>query len=309
MADLLLEKGYKVHGLMRRLSTRNPWRIQHILDDITIHEGDLTDQGSITRALSESEPDEIYNFGSQSFVYASWHQPVLTANVTAIGALNVFEAARMVAEDSKIYQASSSEMFGKVSETPQNENTRFYPRSPYGVAKVFAHNSAINYRESYNMNINCGITFNHEGERRGLEFVTRKISAGIAKISVGTTDYITLGNMDAERDWGYSKDFCRAFYMMLQQKDPDDYVIGTGETHSVREFVETAFNVAGIDDWESHIKQDKRFMRPAEVNHLCADYNKIKNKLGWEPKVKFKGLVKLMVERDIDRLEDGIILF
>ena len=309
MAELLLDKGYEVHGLMRRLSTTNPWRIQHILDDITIHEGDLTDQGSLTRAFKETHPDEIYNFGSQSFVYASWYQPVLTANVTAIGALNVFEAARMVAEDAKIYQASSSEMFGKVTESPQNEDTRFHPRSPYGVAKVFAHNSAVNYRESYEMHISCGITFNHEGERRGLEFVTRKITTGIAKINEGISDHIKLGNLDPERDWGYSPDFCRAFYLMLQQETPDDYVIGTGETHSVREFVNAAFEAAGIENGTDHVREDPEFMRPAEVNHLRADYTKAKNKLGWEPRVKFKELVELMVKADIDRIENNVKLF
>jgi GDPmannose 4,6-dehydratase len=264
-------------------------------------QGDLLDQGSLQAALLETEPDEVYNLAAQSFVKTSWNQPVLTGDVTAIGVTRLLEAIRAVNPKVKMYQASSSEMFGKVTETPQKETTRFYPRSPYGVAKVYGHYITVNYRESYDMYACSGILFNHESPRRGIEFVTRKISNAVARIHLGLQDKIELGNLDAKRDWGFSKDYVEAMWLMLQQDRADDYVIATGETHSVREFVELAFAAAGIDDWERYVESNNpKFNRPAEVDYLIGDYSKAKQNLGWEPKTTFKELVEMMVKSDIE---------
>ncbi len=302
LAELLLEKGYEVHGLIRRLSTPNITRIEHISDKITLVEGDLTDQSSLNYAMKEVQPEEVYNLAAQSFVGTSWNQPVLTGDVTGMGAVRLLEAVRHFSKDARVYQASSSEMFGKVSEMPQNENTKFYPRSPYGCAKVYAYWMCINYRESYDMHVSNGILFNHESPRRGLEFVTRKITDAVARIYLGKSKEVKLGNLDAKRDWGYAGDYVEAMWLMLQRDNPDDYVIATGESHSVREFVELAFNEAGLD-WEEHVKVDPKLFRPAEVEYLVGDYSKAKRTFGWEPKVTFKELVKMMVEADIERLK------
>jgi len=260
------------------------------------------DLSSLMNAIKKTEPEEIYNLAAMSFVKASWDEPIATGEITGLGSTRVFEAARIVNPKIKVYQAASSEMFGKAEEVPQNERTRFHPRSPYGISKVYAYHSAVNYRESYDMFVSCGILFNHESPRRGLEFVTRKISEGVARIKFGGDKKILLGNMDAKRDWGYAGDFVEAMWLMLQQDKADDFVVGTGETHSVREFVETAFDYAGIKNWQNYIKQDEKYMRPAEVDILLADYSKAKRVLGWEPKVKFNKLVEMMVQADIDRL-------
>lgn len=301
LAEFLLGKGYTVYGTTRRSSTVNNERIKHIEHKITIIPGDLLDQSSLTNAILESEPDEIYNLAAQSFVKTSWNQPVLTGEFTAIGVTRILEAIRAVNPKIKFYQASSSEMFGKVTETPQKETTRFYPRSPYGVAKVYGHYITVNYRESFRMFACSGILFNHESPRRGLEFVTRKISHAVARISLGKQKALELGNLDAKRDWGFAGDYVKAMWMMLQQEHADDYVIATGENHSVAEFVEKAFAVVGISDWEKYVVADKpEYMRPAEVDYLIGDYTKAKEKLGWEPKTSFDELVKMMVEADLE---------
>ncbi len=301
LAEFLLKKGYTVYGLVRRLSTPNIINIRHIQDKITIIPGDLLDQGSLADALITSEPDEVYNLAAQSFVKASWSQPVLTGEFTALSVTRMLEAIRQVNKKIKFYQASSSEMFGKVTETPQKETTRFYPRSPYGVAKVYGHYITVNYRESYDMYACSGILFNHESPRRGLEFVTRKISNAAARISLGKQKKLELGSLDPKRDWGFSGDYVEAMWLMLQQPKADDYVIATGENHSVEEFVKIAFATAGIKDWEEYVVANKKeFMRPAEVDYLIGDYSKAKKELSWEPKTSFKELVEMMVRADLD---------
>lgn len=301
LAELLLDKGYEVFGLTRRLSAANYWRIEHILDRITLIPGDLLDQLSLIRAIQKSQPHELYNLAAMSFVPASWDQPMLSCEFNSQGVTRVLEAVRVVDKSIKIYQASSSEMFGKVREIPQVETTPFYPRSPYGVSKVFAHYITVNYRESYDMFAVSGILFNHESPRRGLEFVTRKITDGVAKIKLGLADSLSLGNLDAKRDWGFAGDYVRAMWLMLQQAKADDYVISTGEAHSVKTFVEIAFDHAQLD-WKKYVKLDPAMIRPAEVDHLIGSAAKAKADLGWEPSVTFDGLVKMMVDADIKRL-------
>jgi len=300
LAELLLDEGYEVFGLTRRLSASNYWRIQHILDRITLIPGDLLDQLSLIRALEKSQPHEVYNLAAMSFVPASWDQPMLTGEFNSQGVTRVLEAVRVVDDTIRIYQASSSEMYGKVREIPQTEMTPFYPRSPYGVSKVFAHYITVNYRESYDLFAVSGILFNHESPRRGLEFVTRKVTDGVAKIKAGLTQELRLGNLDAQRDWGFAGDYVRAMWLMLQQEEADDYVIATGESHSVKELVEIAFAHAGLD-WEQHVVIDPAFLRPAEVDHLIGDAAKAKAQLGWQPSVDFKGLVTMMVDADLKR--------
>jgi GDPmannose 4,6-dehydratase len=300
LADLLLKKGYKVYGLVRRLSTPNTENIKHLLDQVELISGDLLDQKSLQDAIVESEPDEVYNLAAQSFVKTSWNQAVLTGEYTAIGVTRVLEAIRAINPKIKFYQASSSEMFGKVTETPQKETTRFYPRSPYGVAKVYGHYITVNYRESYDMFACSGILFNHESPRRGIEFVTRKITHAVARISLGKQKKITLGNLDSKRDWGFAGDYVDAMWRILQQETPDDYVIATGETHSIQEFVEEAFKVIGIENWTDYVEANNpKFMRPAEVDFLIGDSSKAKKVLGWEPTTSFKELVEMMVHSDI----------
>jgi GDPmannose 4,6-dehydratase len=298
LAEFLLKKDYQVFGLERRLSAQNRVNIKKIEDKINFISGDLTDQHSLTRAIETAEPDEIYNLAAQSFVKASWEQPEYTGDVTGLGALRALEAIRQVNPKIKYYQASSSEMFGRVTEFPQNEKTIFYPRSPYGVAKLYAHWITINYRESYNIFACSGILFNHESERRGLEFVTRKITNSAARIKFGLQDKLLLGNLDAKRDWGYAPDYVEAMWLMLQQEKPEDFVIATGETHSVREFVEETFKFFGLD-WQQYVGVDERFKRPAEVDLLIGNAGKAQEKLGWKPKVGFKELVKIMAENDL----------
>ena len=299
LAELLLEKGYEVYGMERRNSSKNRTNTEHLEGKITFVNGDLSDQMSLLRCLEQVKPDEVYNLAAQSFVYMSFYTPEQTSDITGLGVLRMLEAIREYGTPVKFYQASSSEMFGKVVESPQTENTPFYPRSPYGVSKLYGHWITKNYRESYNM-FNCsGILFNHESERRGIEFVTRKITDGVARIHLGLQDKIILGNLDAKRDWGYAPDFVEAMWLMLQQNRPHDYVISTGETHSIREFLDVAFNHIGIDDWENYIGQDPRFMRPAEVDVLRGDSTRAKNELGWEPKTTFKELVEKMVNNDL----------
>lgn len=298
LAELLLKKGYKVYGLTRRSSTSVTSRINHMLGDIELLPGDLLDQTSLIEAVEQSNPDEVYNLGAQSFVQTSWNQPVLTSEFTATGVTRMLEAVKKVKPKARFYQASSSEMFGKVQAVPQKEDTSFYPRSPYGVAKLYGHWMTINYRESFNMHASSGILFNHESPRRGLEFVTRKITYHVAMIKHGLVNELRLGNLDAKRDWGFAGDYIEAMWMMLQQDHPDDYVIATNETHTVKEFVELAFGHADLD-WKKYVKLDERFMRPAEVDLLIGDYAKAKQKLGWEPKTSFKDLVKMMVDSDI----------
>ncbi len=301
LAELLLQKGYRVCGMVRRSSTENFQRIEHLRDRLELFQGDLLDQTSIARLLDQARPDEVYNLAAQSFVPTSWDQPVLTAEFTAVGVTRILEAIRQSCPQARFYQASSSEMFGKVRETPQGEGTPFYPRSPYGVAKVYGHYITVNYRESYGLFACSGILFNHEGPRRGLEFVTRKISHAVARIKLGLAKELRLGNLEAKRDWGYAGDYVRAMWLMLQQAVADDYVIGTGETHSVREFVEIAFAHAGLD-WRDHVVVDPQFYRPAEVDLLLADPSKARRQLGWEPEVSFAGLVRMMVDADIAAL-------
>lgn len=304
LAEFLLEKGYDVVGMVRRTSTVNFHRISHIQDKIELVSGDLGDQVSLIHLLEEHRPDEVYNLAAQSFVMASWGQPVFTGDVTGLGVTRMLDAIRIVDPRMRFYQASSSEMFGKVVEVPQRETTPFYPRSPYGVAKVYGHWITVNYRESYNLHATSGILFNHESPRRGLEFVTRKITYHVAQIKLGLIDELRLGNLDARRDWGYAADYVEAMWLMLQQDLPEDYVISSGETHSVQEFLEEAFGYVDLD-WRDYVVQDQRFMRPAEVDLLVGDSGKARRKLGWEPSVSFAELVHLMVEADLQLLENG----
>jgi GDPmannose 4,6-dehydratase len=299
LAELLLNKGYEVYGLVRRLSTPNTTRIEHIAEKIFLLEGDLTDQSSLNVAVQTSQPDEVYNLAAQSFVATSWNQPVLTGDVTGLGTTRILEALRQFSPGAKMYQASSSEMFGK-AEVPQHENTPFHPRSPYAVAKVYAYHATVNYRESYGMFCCNGILFNHESPRRGIEFVTRKITDGVARIYYGLSNDLRLGNLDAKRDWGFAGDYVKAMQLILQQEEPDDFVIATGESHSVEEFVELAFTEAGLD-WKKYVTQDERFMRPADVPDLKGDITKAKKNLGWEPEIKFEELVRIMVKADLDK--------
>jgi GDPmannose 4,6-dehydratase len=301
LAELLLEKGYQVYGLVRRSSTVTFERIEHVQDRVELLSGDLTDQNSLYYALEQAEPDEVYNLAAQSFVQTSWTQPVLTGDVTGLGATRMLEAIRIFDKKIRFYQASSSEMFGKVQEVPQREDTPFYPRSPYGVAKVYGHWATVNYRESYQIYAVSGILFNHESPRRGLEFVTRKVTDAAARIRLGLAAEVRLGNLEARRDWGFAGDYVRAMWMMLQQDEPRDYVISTGETHSVQELVEEAFGHVGLD-WRQHVVQDPRFMRPAEVDLLIGDAAKARAELGWEPQVSFSDLVRMMVDADLERL-------
>lgn len=302
LADLLLEKGYEVYGMVRRSSVEKLDRVEHIRDRIKFVQADLLDQLSIISAVRQADPDEVYNLAAMSFVPTSWSQPVLTGEFTAIGVTRMLEAIRLVNKNIKFYQASSSEMFGKVRQNPQNENTPFHPRSPYGVAKVYGHFITVNYRESYGIFAASGILFNHESPRRGLEFVTKKVTNAVAKIKLGLAESLYLGNLDAKRDWGYSKDYVEAMWLMLQQGSPDDYVISTGETHSVKEWVEASFSCLDLD-WEKYVKIDEKLLRPAEVDLLIGDSTKARDKLGWVPKVNFEGLIKLMVEHDYNELK------
>lgn len=304
LAEFLLEKGYTVIGMVRRTSTINFHRIQHIQDKITLVPGDLLDQVSLINILEEYKPDEVYNLAAQSFVQTSWSQPVFTGEVTALGVTRLLDAIRTVDPKIRMYQASSSEMFGKVVEVPQKEDTPFYPRSPYGVAKVYGHWITINYRESYDMHVTSGILFNHESPRRGLEFVTRKITHHVAKIKLGMTKEIRLGNLDSRRDWGFAGDYVRAMWLMLQQDNPEDFVIATGETFSVEDFLQEAFSYVDLD-WHDYVVQDPRFMRPAEVDLLVGDPSKAGAELGWEPIVPFSQLVQMMVDADLELLQNG----
>ncbi len=304
LAELLLEKDYEVHGMVRRSSVERYERLEHIRDRINILQGDLTDQSSLDSAVRETQPDEVYNLAAQSFVPTSWNQPLLTGDVTGLGAARMLEALRKFKKDARFYQASSSEMFGKVHEVPQTEKTPFYPRSPYGVAKVYGHHITVNYRESFGMFACSGILFNHESPRRGLEFVTRKITHGVASVKHGLAKELRLGNLDAKRDWGFAGDYVEAMWRMLQQDKPDDYVIATGQTHTVEEFVETAFGHAGLD-WKKYVIIDPKFIRPAEVDLLLGDPSKAAEKLDWRPKVSFRELVKMMVDSDIKALKRG----
>jgi GDPmannose 4,6-dehydratase len=301
LAELLLEKGYEVVGVVRRLSAPNVWRIEHLLHRIALRPADLLDQLSLIRLIQDVRPHELYNLAAMSFVPASWDQPMLTGEFNAQGVTRVLEAVRTVDPTIRIYQASSSEMFGKVREVPQTELTPFHPRSPYGVSKVFGHYITVNYRESYGLFACSGILFNHESPRRGLEFVTRKVSDGVARIKLGLADALPLGNLDAHRDWGFAGDYVRAMWLMIQQDQPDDYVIATGIAHSVRDLVEIAFDHVGLD-WRKHVTQDPSLIRPAEVDHLIGDASKARAKLGWTPTVDFKTLVELMVDADLKRL-------
>jgi GDPmannose 4,6-dehydratase len=302
LAELLLEKGYEVHGMVRRASTEKFDRIEHIRDRITLHQGDLLDQRSLVDALRASSPSEIYNLAAMSFVAVSWIQPTLTAEFTGTGVTRMLEAMREVCPEARFYQASSSEMFGKVLEVPQTETTPFYPRSPYGVAKAYGHFITVNYRESYDLHATSGILFNHESPRRGLEFVTRKITWHAAAIKHGLLEELRLGNLDAERDWGYAKDYVEAMWLMLQRDQPEDYVIATGEAHSVRECCQVAFDEAGLGDFEQYVTIDPAFVRPAEVDHLIGDPGKAARDLGWEPRTSFEELIRLMTRADIELL-------
>ena len=303
LAEFLLKKKYAVYGLVRRLSIPNFERIEHLLDDIHLIEGDLTDQTSLLNVVETAKPEEVYNLAAQSFVPTSWQQPVLTGEVTGLGVVRLLEAIRRVDSSIRFYQASSSEMFGLTEESSQNENTPFYPRSPYGIAKLYGHWITVNYRESYGMHASSGLCFNHESPRRGLEFVTRKITDGVARIYLGLAEHLTLGNLHAKRDWGFAGDYVEAMWLMLQQEEPDDYVIATEIIHSVREFVESAFAAVDIKEWEKYVSVDKKLFRPAEVHELCGDYSKAREKLGWSPKLSFEELVEMMVKADIERLE------
>jgi GDPmannose 4,6-dehydratase len=311
LADLLLEEGYEVFGLTRRLSASNYWRIEHILDRLTLIPGDLLDQLSLIRVLERVQPTELYNLAAMSFVPASWDQPLLTGEFNAQGVTRVLEAVRVVDPSIRLYQASSSEMFGKVREVPQQETTPFYPRSPYGVAKVFAHYITVNYRESYGLFAVSGILFNHESPRRGFEFVTRKVTDGVARIKHGLAKELRLGNLRAHRDWGFAGDYVRAMWQMLQQDEADDYVIATGESHSVQDLVEIAFECAGLD-WGRYVIEDPALFRPAEVDHLIGDASKARAKFGWKPTTDFRGLIEMMVQADMGRVEraktSGIVL-
>lgn len=300
LADFLLEKGYEIFGVERRSSVKNRTNTSHLEGKINFITGDLTDQNSLLRCLKQSKPDEVYNLAAQSFVGESWNTPEHTSDVTGLGVLRMLEAIREYGKPLKFYQASSSEMFGRMVENPAKESTPFYPRSPYGVAKLYGHWITKNYRESYDMFNVSGILFNHESERRGIEFVTRKISDGVAKIHLGLQDKIMLGNLDAKRDWGYAPDYCEAMWLMLQQENPNDYVIASGNTHSIRDFLDAAFQEIGIDNWEKYVGQDPRFMRPAEVDVLKGDNTMAKESLGWTPKTSFDELVSIMVRNDIE---------
>jgi GDPmannose 4,6-dehydratase len=301
LAEFLLAHGYEVIGVVRRSSTPNYWRIEHLLDRISLRPADLLDQLSLLRLIQEIRPHEFYNLAAMSFVPASWDQPLLTGDFNAMGVTRLLEAVRQVDPEIKIYQASSSEMYGRVREVPQTELTPFYPRSPYGVSKVFGHYITVNYRESYGIFAVSGILFNHESPRRGLEFVTRKVTDGVARIKLGLADHLALGNLDAQRDWGFAADYVKAMWMMLQQPQADDYVIATGISHSVSDLVEVAFRHAGLE-WQKYVKTDPALLRPAEVDHLIGDASKAKRVLGWQPNVTFEGLIQMMVDEDIRRL-------
>jgi GDPmannose 4,6-dehydratase len=309
LAELLLEKGYEVHGLLRGQNNPRLALVESLVPDVKLHTGDLTDLSSLIRALRDSDPEEVYNLGAVSFVAYSWENAAITADVTGKGVLSMLEAVRLHAGDDpsavRFYQASSSEMFGKVQDVPQTERTLLWPRSPYGVSKVFGHYMTINYRESYGMHASSGILFNHESPRRGPEFVTRKISQAVARIKLGLQDDLTLGNLDAQRDWGFAGDYVEAMWLMLQQDEADDYVVATGETHSIRDFLDLAFAHVGIDDWTGYVKQDPRFMRPAEVDLLVGDASKALDQLGWKPRVSFPELVTMMVESDLEATRQG----
>ena len=302
LAELLLEKGYEVFGMIRRLSAPNSWRIEHLADRVTLKPADLLDQLSLLRLIDETRPHEIYNLAAMSFVPASWDQPMLTGEFNALGVTRLLDAVRHVDPSIRFYQASSSEMFGKVREVPQTELTPFYPRSPYGVSKVFAHYITVNYRESYDLFAVSGMLFNHESPRRGLEFVSRKVSDGVARIKLGLAATLPMGNLDAQRDWGYAKDYVHAMWLMLQRDRADDYVIATGISHSVRELIEIAFAHAGLD-WRKYVRADPALVRPAEVDHLLGDATKARTQLGWNPTVDFKALVEMMVDADLMRLD------
>ncbi len=302
LAEFLLDKGYSVYGMVRRSSTENFERISPIKDRITLVQADLLDQLSLIRVLEEVQPNEVYNFGAQSFVPTSWQQPVLTAEFTALGVTRLLEAIRLVDKKIKFYQASSSEMFGKARETPQNERTPFYPRSPYAISKVYGHWITVNYRESYDLFAVSGICFNHESPRRGKEFVTRKVTYGVARIKMGLQEKLLLGNLDVSRDWGFAGDYVEAMWLMLQQEKPDDFVVATGRSRTVRELVELAFSHAGLD-WKDYVVIDPKLLRPAEVDHLVGDASKARRMLGWKPKVSFSELVHMMVDEDIKRLK------
>ena len=301
LAELLLDKGYEVTGIVRRLSTSNFWRIEHLLDRITLRPADLLDQLSLVRVIQDVRPQEFYNLAAMSFVPASWDQPLLTGDYNAQGCTRVLEAIRQVDTGIRVYQASSSEMYGRVREVPQTEQTPFYPRSPYGVSKVFGHYITVNYRESYGIFAVSGILFNHESPRRGIEFVTRKVTDGVARIKLGLTDQLGLGNLDARRDWGFAGDYVKAMWLMLQQERADDYVIATGVSHSVRQLVEVAFHHVGLD-WQKYVRVDPAFLRPAEVDHLIGDASKARRVLGWEPHVSFEQLIAMMVDADLVRV-------
>lgn len=302
LAELLLSKGYEVSGIVRRSSVKKYDRIESLMDHVTLLEGDLTDQSSLDSAINSVQPHEVYNLAAQSFVPVSWNQPVLTGDVTGLGVIRILEAIRRCRPEAKFLQASSSEMFGKVRETPQTEKTPFHPRSPYGVAKTFAHYMTVNYRESYGLFACAAMGFNHESPRRGLEFVTRKVTHQVAKIKCGLAKKLLVGNLDALRDWGYAGDYVRAMWMMLQQAEPEDYVLATGESHSVREMVEVAFDCVGLH-WENYVEIDPKLVRPAEVDCLCGDASKALKKLGWKPEVNFETLIRMMVETDVEALQ------
>jgi GDPmannose 4,6-dehydratase len=302
LSELLLDKGYEVFGVVRRSSVKKFDRIEHMVDKIALMEGDLTDQSSLDSVIHSVQPDEVYNLAAQSFVPVSWNQPVLTGDVTGLGVIRILEAIRRHRPKAKFLQASSSEMFGKVRETPQTEQTPFHPRSPYGVAKVFGHDLTVNYRESYGMFACCAMGFNHESPRRGLEFVTRKVTHQVAKIKRGQANKLSMGNLDAKRDWGFAGDYVRGMWMMLQQPEPDDFVLATGKTHSVRELLEVAFDAVGLS-WKDYVEIDSKLIRPAEVDLLCGDATKAKTKFGWEPKVSFAELIKMMVQADLEAVE------
>ncbi|KPK06311.1 MAG: GDP-mannose 4,6-dehydratase [Gemmatimonas sp. SG8_28] len=301
LAEFLLEKGYEVVGIVRRTSHDSYERIGHLLSRVRVVPADLLDQHSLTSVIRDTRPDEIYNLAAQSFVPTSWSQPVLTGEFTALGVTRILEAVRLAHPGARFYQASSSEMFGKVAETPQHEGTPFYPRSPYGVAKVYGHWITVNYRESYGLYAVSGILFNHESPRRGLEFVTRKVSDGVARIKLGLASELRLGNLDAHRDWGFAGDYVDAMWRMLQQPEPEDYVVGTGVSHSVRDLAQVAFAHVGLD-WQDHVRVDQQLVRPAEVDHLLADPHKARTNLGWEPRVSFEDMIRMMVDHDVARL-------
>ena len=303
LAEFLLEKGYRVFGLIRRSSSPNYERVEHIKDKLELIQGDLLDQNSLIEAIQFSKPDEVYNLGAQSFVPTSWNQPVLTGEFTALGVTRMLEAVRVINPKAKFYQASSSEMFGRVQEVPQNEKTPFYPRSPYGVAKVYGHYIAVNYRESYDIFACSGILFNHESPRRGVEFVTRKVSHGVAKIKLGLQNELKMGNLDSQRDWGYAKEYVKAMWLMLQQDEPGDYVVATGKAHTVKKLLQIAFSHVGLN-WEDHTVIDENLIRPAEVNRLLGDASKAREKLCWRPVVSFEELIGMMVESDLRKLKD-----